>query len=153
MKPLRTITAVLAALLAAVALSAVHAPAASAAGKIKFTKLYADSPGSDNRSTKSLNAEYVVVHNGGRSKVKLAGYKIKDKSGHVYTFPSSFTLKAGKSVTVHTGPGKNTSKSLYWGQHNYVWNNTGDTAYLVKSGKRLDTCTFPKKHSKAYVTC
>ena len=153
MKTLRTATAVVAAVAAASALAGVHAPTASATGKIKFTKLYADSPGSDYGSKKSLNAEYVVLHNGGHKKIKLGSYKIKDKQGHKYSFPSWFTLKAGKSVKVHTGHGKNTAGNLYWNQGWYVWNNTTDTAYLVKSGKRLDSCTFPKKHTKPYVAC
>lgn len=153
MKILRTAAAVLAAVTAASALTATHAPTAAATGKIKFTKLYADSPGTDRGSNKSLNAEYVVVHNGGSKKIKLAGYKIKDKSGHTYSFPSSFSLKAGRSVTVHTGHGTNTASNLYWKQNWYIWNNTTDTAYLVKSGTRKDTCTFPSRHSKPYVNC
>lgn len=153
MKTLRTTAAVLAAVAAATAVTTVHLPAAAAAGTIKFTKLYADSPGTDTGSNKSLNAEYVVVHNGGHKNAKLAGYKIKDKSGHSYSFPSSFTLRAGRSVTVHTGRGKNTATNLYWGQGWYIWNNTGDTAYLLKATSRLDTCTFPSHHSQPYVIC
>jgi hypothetical protein len=130
------------------------APSADAATKLRFTKLYADSPGADHGSNKSLNAEYVVVKNTGSSKIKLAGYKIKDKTGHTFVFGKGFTLKAHKSVTVHTGKGKNTAKNLYWKQHWYIWNNTTDTARLYNSkGKRLDTCTFPRKHKRAYVNC
>ncbi|SDT31304.1 lamin tail domain-containing protein [Microlunatus soli] len=127
---------------------------ADAASKLRFTKLYADSPGTDRGSNKSLNAEYVVVKNTGSSKIKIAGYKIKDKAGHTFVFPKGFVLKARRSVTVHTGRGTNTGSHLYWKQRWYVWNNTTDTAYLLNTrGSRLDTCTFPRKHSKAYVTC
>jgi hypothetical protein len=153
LKTLRTTAAVLAAVAAAIAVTTVQLPSASAAGTVKFTKLYADSPGSDRGSNKSLNAEYVVVHNGGHKSVKLAGYKIKDKSGHTYDFPSSFALKAGRSVTLHTGHGRNTAASLYWNQSWYIWNNTTDTAYLIKKTSRLDTCVFPSHHSRPYVIC
>ena len=71
---------------------------ADAASKLRFTKLYADSPGTDRGSNKSLNAEYVVVKNTGSSKIKIAGYKIKDKSGHTFVFPKGFVLKARKSA-------------------------------------------------------
>ena len=153
LKTLRSTAAVLAAVAAATAVTTVHLPTAAAAGTVKFTKLYADSPGTDRGSNKSLNAEYVVVHNGGHKSIKLAGYKIKDKSGHTYNFPSSFALKAGKSVTLHTGHGKNTASNLYWNQSSYIWNNTTDTAYLIKKTSRLDTCIFPSRHSKPYVIC
>jgi len=153
LKTLRTTAAVLATIAAAAAVTTIHLPMAAAAGTVKFTKLYADSPGSDHGSNKSLNAEYVVVHNGGHKSAKLAGYKIKDKSGHTYNFPSSFTLKAGRSVTLHTGRGANTATNLYWDQSWYIWNNTTDTAYLIKKTSRLDSCTFPSRHSKPYVIC
>jgi hypothetical protein len=153
MKILRTTAALLAALGAVLALTSNGAPPAAAAGKIKFSKLYADSPGSDHGSNTSLNAEYVVVHNGGSTKVRLGSYRIKDKQGHVFAFPGSFTLKAGRSVTVHTGRGTNTAANLYWNQSWYIWNNTTDTAYLIKSGARFDTCVFPRSHSRPYVNC
>jgi hypothetical protein len=127
---------------------------ASAATRLSFTKLYADSPGSDHGSNKSLNAEYVVVRNNGSKAVKLGGYKIKDAAHHTYVFPSRFVLKAKKSVTVHTGKGRNTGSALYWGQSWYIWNNTTDTAYLVsKSGSRLDTCKFSSKYHLPYTNC
>lgn len=127
---------------------------ADAASKLRFTKLYADSPGTDRGTNKSLNAEYVVVKNTGSSKIKMAGYRIKDKTGHTYVFGKGFVLKGRKSVTVHTGRGTNTGSQLYWKQRWYVWNNTTDTAYLLSArGSRLDTCTFPKKHSRPYVSC
>jgi hypothetical protein len=153
MRILRTTATVLAAIAATVALTTAPLPAASAAGKIKFTKLYADSPGTDRGGNRSLNAEYVVVHNAGHKKVKMGSYRIKDKAGHTYTFPRSFTLKAGRSVTVHTGQGRNTASNLYWNQKWYIWNNTTDTAYLIKKGSRVDTCKFPRRHSKPYVKC
>jgi hypothetical protein len=34
------------------------------------------------------------------------------------------------SVRIHTGKGTNTSTDRYWGRSWYVWNNTGDKAYL-----------------------
>ena len=127
---------------------------ADAASKLRFSKLYADSPGTDRGSNKSLNAEYVVVHNYGSKKIKIAGYQIKDKTGHTFAFPKGFALGAHKSVTVHTGKGKNTKKNLYWKQGWYVWNNTTDTAYLRNAKRhRIDSCIFPRRHAHKYVNC
>ncbi|MGH3502604.1 MAG: hypothetical protein ACRDQA_17195 [Nocardioidaceae bacterium] len=49
-------------------------------------------------------------------------------------------------MRIHTGPGHNTRHNLYWGLHNYVWNNTGDKAYLNnKHAHRVDTCKWSSK--------
>ena len=64
----------------------------------------------------------------------------------IYTF-GTFTLKAGKTVTLRTGRGKNTTTTLYWGRsggtYAYIWNQTSDTAYLRNAaGKLIDTCSY-----------
>lgn len=96
---------------------------------LHFTKIYYDSPGSDGGSNSSLNAEYVTIKNSSSTTRSLTGYTIRDKANHVYTF-GTFSLGAGKSVRIHTGKGTNTSTDRYWGRSGYVWNNTGDKAYL-----------------------
>ncbi|MET9020944.1 lamin tail domain-containing protein [Actinopolymorpha sp. NPDC004070] len=100
---------------------------ADAATVIRFGKIQYDSPGSDNRSNKSLNAEYVVVRNIGTTSVNLRGWTVRDAQRHVYTF-GSFTLKRGA----------------------YIWNNTGDTATLRSgSAATQDTCRWTKAGSGA----
>ena len=55
-------------------------------------------------------------------------------------------------MTVHTGSGTNTSSNLYWRSKAYIWNNTGDTAYLRKTVKTLkDPCSWGSVSS--YVLC
>jgi hypothetical protein len=55
-------------------------------------------------------------------------------------------------VTLRTGKGTNTSSTRYWGRKGYVWNNTGDTAYLRSStNKTIDTCGWGK--GKGYTSC
>jgi hypothetical protein len=62
--------------------------------------------------------------------------------GHTYRF-STYSLGAGKTVTVHTGSGSNTAAHRYWGEDDYVWNNTGDKAILkTKAGTVVDTCKW-----------
>ncbi|MFD6435110.1 lamin tail domain-containing protein [Streptomyces venezuelae] len=142
-----TAPAVLAA--AALSVSLLAASPASAAtarhqGGLHLGTIQYDSPGRDSRSNSSLNAEWVNIHNSGRSSVQLKGYKLKDDTGYTYTF-GSYKIGAGKTVKVRTGKGSNASGVRYWGRTNYVWNNTGDKARLIKpSGSQLDSCKWTR---------
>jgi Lamin Tail Domain len=101
-----------------------------------------DSPGSDTGSNASLNAEYVTVKNTSSTTRSLTGYTLRDKANHVYKF-GTFSLGGGKFVRIHTGKGTNTSTDRYWGREWYVWNNTGDKAYLRNADFVLrDTCQW-----------
>jgi hypothetical protein len=118
---------------------------------IKITKIYFDSPGSDAGSNASLNAEYVVLKNTGNERVQIQGWKIRDIAGHVYRFPST-KLGAGKSVTLHTGPGSDRVGHRYWDQGWYIWNNDGDKATLKRpGGSTADSCSYSGAGS--YVLC
>lgn len=124
------------------AASLIAAPAAQAAPVVRFTKIYFDSPGSDTGSNTSLNAEWARVKNFSSKARVLTGWTIRDAQGHVYKFPT-FTLRAGYTVTLHTGSGANTATNLYWREDNYVWNNSGDKAILKnRTGAKIDTCSF-----------
>jgi hypothetical protein len=102
------------------------------------TRLVADTP----ITNAKLNAEYVVVRNGSTKAVQLKGVAVREAQSHVYTFPA-LSLGAGKAVRLHTGKGSNTAADVYWGQGNYVWNNTGDTAKLRNpAGVLIDTCKW-----------
>ncbi|MCZ0979491.1 lamin tail domain-containing protein [Streptomyces diastatochromogenes] len=115
---------------------------AQAAGSVHLYKIYYDSPGTDNRSNSSLNAEYVQIRNTTRAAVNLRGWTLTDASRHTYTF-GSYTLGAGKTVTVRTGRGTNTAANVYQNRAAYVWNNDKDTATLRKSnGTSVDTCSY-----------
>ncbi|MFF0426854.1 lamin tail domain-containing protein [Streptomyces sp. NPDC004520] len=115
---------------------------AQAAGSVHLYKVYYDSPGTDNRSNSSLNAEYVQIRNTTGAAVNLRGWTLTDASSHKYTF-GSYTLGAGKIVTVRTGRGTNTAANVYQNRAAYVWNNDRDTATLRKSnGTSVDTCSY-----------
>ena len=131
------------------------APASAATPPLRFHGAQYDSPGSDTRSNASLNAEWVSLINSGSSGVNLKGYTIRDKAGHVYTFTSNFTIPGkGGRVWIHTGKGTNNAQNRYWGSGNYIWNNTGDTAYLRKpSGAQVDYCSWGNKSGRTWVAC
>jgi ABC-type glycerol-3-phosphate transport system substrate-binding protein len=112
---------------------------------VTFTRIYFDSPGSDNRSNTSLNAEYIRIHNNTSKTIQLKGWTIRDKASHVYTFTYG-TLPKGTTVYVHTGHGTNGKPNWwerYWQSGNYIWNNDGDTATLKDPSKKtIDTCKY-----------
>src|SRR5687767_11472829 len=90
--------------------TALAAPA-SAASKIKIVKVKFDSAGSDAPVTNAkLKDEYVVIKNTDRVTRTITGWTLKDKSNHVYTFPTT-KLKAGATLKVRTGSGADTSKN------------------------------------------
>jgi hypothetical protein len=136
----RSITATLA-LAAGMALLPMQAGAAT--GSVHLYKVYYDSPGSDLRQASSLNAEYVQISNTTSKSVSLKGWTVTDASRHTYTF-GTFTLTKGKTVTVRTGRGANTSTTRYQGSGNYIWNNDRDTATLrhASGSKVVDTCSY-----------
>ncbi|MFI5642049.1 lamin tail domain-containing protein [Streptomyces goshikiensis] len=125
---------------------------AHAAGALRISKIWYDSPGSDTGSTASLNGEWVQITNSTTGTVSLKGWTLTDASRHTYTFPT-FTLKPGKTVTVKTGRGTNTSTVLYQQRGAYVWNNDKDTATLRRAGGALHhTCAYNSTRYD-YKTC
>jgi hypothetical protein len=115
---------------------------AQAASAVRITYVQYDSPGDDIGTNGSVNAEWVRIKNVSGSKKSLTGWTLRDPAGHVYRF-GTYTLGAGKTVTVHTGRGSSTAAHRYWGEDYYVWNNTGDKAILKnKSGTVVDSCTW-----------
>lgn len=143
------VIALVAALLGLSGLSSAQA----VASPVRIAKVYYDSPGADSGSSTSLNGEWVRIKNYSTTTKKyLTGWTVKDKSGKVYKF-GTFALVPGASVTLYTGSGANSATKRYWAQANYIWNNTGDTAYLRNaSGTLVDTCAWTAV-GVGYKTC
>lgn len=124
---------------------------AAAAPAIQIRRVTYNSPGTDNWSNTSLNAEWISLINRSSTAKRLTGWTIRDKAGHVYRFPT-YTLPAGKYMAVHTGRGTNNALHLYWRSGNYIWNNTGDKAYVRNAnGTLVDTCSWGRTGS--YTNC
>jgi hypothetical protein len=121
-----------AALVAAAALPAVadnHHPAPRAPrSAVVLGAIQYDSPGREDGSNRSLNAEWVTVKNTGRTAVNLKGWTLTDSSRKVYRF-KNFRLAGKSSVRVHTGVGNDNRRDLYQDSHRYIWDNR-DTATL-----------------------
>lgn len=117
------------------------APVATTSTAVKIKTIHYDACGTtDDREC--LNDEYVVIENTGSVDVNMHGWILKDEANHRFEFPY-FILKAGKTVTVHTGKGTSTATDLYWNRGTAVWNNDHDTAYLHdSSGNLIDTYSY-----------
>ncbi|MDR8413243.1 lamin tail domain-containing protein [Nonomuraea sp. 3-1Str] len=144
------LAASVAAMVATAAALTPAAPAQAAAPTVKISRIWYDSPGSpDSGANSNLNGEYVQIKNAGRSAVNLSGWTVRDKTSradHVYTF-GTFTLGAGKAVTLRTGKGRDTSTTLYWGRsggtYAYIWNQSTDTGYLRNArGQLVHSCSY-----------
>lgn len=85
-------------------------------------------PGRDARSNRSLNAEWVEVHNTGRHSVDLRGWTLTDSDGNRYRF-RNVRLDGRSSVRVHTGHGRDTRHDVYQDRGYQVWDRR-DTATL-----------------------
>jgi hypothetical protein len=132
----------------------VASPAEAATPAIQITKVYYNSPGSDTGSNTSLNAEWVRLTNSRSYTINLKSWTLRDKASHVYTFTTNYYLGAGKRVYIHTGKGTNgypDYQHRYWGRSWYVWNNTGDTAYVRNPfGTLIDSCSWGSTGSYTY---
>ncbi|MEU8995478.1 lamin tail domain-containing protein [Streptomyces caniferus] len=118
-----------------------HARSAVVLGAVQY-----DSPGRDDRSNRSLNAEWVTVRNTGRTPVNIKGWSLSDKSGHAYRF-GNLRLNGHGQVRVHTGIGRDNRTDLYQDRRNYVWDNNGDQAILRSDRHRVvDTVAWGRRH-------
>lgn len=83
--------------------------------------------------SKDLSAEVVAIKNMGTTNVAMAGWKLVSVQGNqTYTFPT-YTLKAGATIKVTSGPNAlANSYNLKWTTAN-IWLNSGDPAKLYDS--------------------
>ncbi|WP_157411438.1 lamin tail domain-containing protein [Actinoplanes rectilineatus] len=124
-----------------------------AVGAIQFTRIQYNAPGADKKTNKSINGEYFKLTNKTKKTVNLNGWTVRDRAGNTYKFSGTYNLAAGKSVTVHTGKGTNSSTKRYWGKAKHIWNNGGDAATLrTNANKTIDSCKWTKA-GKGYTTC
>jgi len=114
-------------------------PASSAL--IGIAALEPDAPGDDARNAKG---EWVELENRSQEPADLTGWILRDESSsHRFEFPIGTVLAAGDRLRVYSGCGVPGPGSLYWCDGDPVWNNQGDTAYLLDdSGNAIDRFAF-----------
>ncbi len=146
-------TVAVAALAALTVVVAAPSPA-SATPTLRLHSVQYDSPGSDDRTNASRNAEWASLVNTGTRPVNLRGYTVRDRAGRVYTFGTVSIAANGGRIWLHTGSGTDTATHRYWRSGNYIWNNDGDTAYLRRpTGTTVDRCDWTYQRGRAQVAC
>ncbi|EMF02682.1 lamin tail domain-containing protein [Streptomyces mobaraensis NBRC 13819 = DSM 40847] len=141
------VTAACGAALASAVVPAAVAAERSAAARptVVFGKIQYDSPGRDDRSDRSLNAEWVTVTNTGKKAVDLSRWTLTDNERHTYRF-GKLRLAAHASVRVHTGTGRDTAADVYQNRRAYVWNNDRDKATLRDAaGRTVATASWGRR--------
>ncbi|WP_030978992.1 lamin tail domain-containing protein [Streptomyces sp. NRRL S-1824] len=114
--------------------------------RVDISAVQADSPGRDNYSNRSLNAEWVELTNNDRRAVNLDGWTLRDEDGHRYRF-DDVRLAGRATVRIHTGVGRDTRTDLYQDRRSYVWDNRSDTAALRDDrGRTVDTESWGRGH-------
>lgn len=97
---------------------------------LSISKLNPNPPGPDEER---LEDEYVEVTNDGPVPIDLTGFILRDESTrNRYHFPDGFTLDPNGSVRVHSAGGE-----FGFGTGSPIWNNGGDTAFLIDSQGRF----------------
>jgi len=73
--------------------------------------------------------ERVEILHIGEEEISLAGWRLQDEDGHLFSFPT-LTMFSGGKVVVYTKVGTSTVVELYWGLEDAVW-EIGEKAYLI----------------------
>ena len=91
-------------------------------------------PGSDEEV---LDQEFVTVSNTGETTLDLGGWILRDESTvNRFRFPSDAKLDPGQAIDVITGCNPSTGQ-LAWCADRSVWNNGGDSAFLLDGFGRI----------------
>ena len=106
-----------------------------------IAEIFANAPGPDNENP---NGEWIDITNAGQAGADLSGWSIRDESTrHRFFFPDGFSLDPTSTVRVFSGCGDDNASALYWCDGDPVWNNGGDTGFLVNpDGAFVDTLSY-----------
>ncbi|MFK0202472.1 lamin tail domain-containing protein [Streptomyces lavendulae] len=114
--------------------------------RVEISAVRADNPESDDRSNRSLNAEWVEITNTTRGGISLRGWTLRDGYGNRYRF-GDVRINSQSTIRIHTGTGRDSRTDLYQGRRDYVWDNRADTATLCDDRNRVvDTETWGDRH-------
>jgi len=89
-----------------------------------------------------LGSERVRLSRLGPGEISLAGWKLVEEGGKVFTFPQ-LTLFEGGAVDLYTKRGQLTPVILYWGLDEPVWESGEKVTLLDSQGKAHATYLVP----------
>lgn len=96
---------------------------------LTITAINADATGRDNEN---LNGEWITITSSSGTEIDLAGWTIKDESSvHRYIFGDGVRVAPGESLVLFTGCGDDLPLEFYWCDGTPVWDNSGDTGFLL----------------------
>jgi hypothetical protein len=109
-----------------------------------FPRHFFDMHFSFNPPGRDADHEYFKLTWQGEDELNMSQWLLCDKAGHRYILPE-LVLEKGQSVTISTGGDPNlnqtapgiSEKMLYMGRKKAIWNNEGDTAFLIKDNSVL----------------
>lgn len=97
--------------------------------EIVIGEVHADPPGADQED---LNGEWIILRNASAFPVGLGGWMVRDESSlHRFRFPPGAVLDTHGELIVFSGCGDDQPGRLYWCAIGPVWDNSGDTAFLL----------------------
>ena len=119
-------------------------PTPEPSANVEIVRIVYDPDGSD------VDGELIEITNSGNVSADMTNWIIEDEAGIQFTFPS-FTLNPSSSVSVWVKSGSNDAQNLYWGRGSSVWNNNGDSAFLLDEidGNIIDSCSYEGGQSQA----
>ncbi|MFF1778079.1 lamin tail domain-containing protein [Streptomyces virginiae] len=113
--------------------------------RVEISRVQADSPGREDRSNRSLNAEWVEITNTTRDGINLRGWTLRDRDGNRYRF-DNVRIAPRATIRIHTGNGRDTRTDLFQDRRDYVWDNYSDTATLRDDrGRTVDTESWGRR--------
>ena len=114
---------------------------AASDAELVIAEIFENAPGPDNENP---NGEWIDIANVGTTATDMTDWSIRDESTrHRFFFPDGYILDGEATVRVFSGCGDDDPTSLYWCDGDPVWNNNGDTAFLVDpEGRFVDTVGY-----------
>jgi micrococcal nuclease len=97
--------------------------------QIRVAAVSADPEGPDEDD---LDGEWVEIVNEGYAPVSVAGWIVRDESSsNRLILPAGTSLAVGQGIRIVSACGSSGAEVVYWCAEGPVWNNEGDTVYLL----------------------
>ncbi len=90
-----------------------------------------------------LLGESLEIVNSGSSEINLAGWKVADQFGNVYTFDSITLFGEGAGIQLHTTAGTDSPTDLYWGLEGPIWQSGSEVQIYDAEGNVQTEFTVP----------
>ena len=107
---------------------------------VQITSIFAKGTGSGQPD------EYVEIQNAGSDPVVMDGWSLHDAADHTFTW-GQFTIQGGQTIRVYTNEVHQDTGGFSFQSSQPIWNNSGDTAYLLDGGGNI-VATFHYGKSK-----